>query len=91
MKETLDINSFMNQVLNIVNHLKFFGDDIEDQKVVEKVIRFFSTKFDIVIVAIEEAKDLEMLTVDEFMGSLLSHEARIDKNKGFALETAFKI
>lgn len=39
---------------------------------------------------IEEAKDLASLTINELMGSLLSHEAKIDKNKDSTLETAFK-
>jgi len=43
-----------------------------------------------VVVDIEEAKGLESLTVDELIGSLLSHEARIDINKDSTLETAFK-
>jgi len=43
-----------------------------------------------VVVAIEEAKDFASLTVDELMGPLLSHEARIDKNKDSTLETTFK-
>ena len=58
---------------------------------IKNVLIYFSTKFDVVVAAIEEAKDLEKLTVDESMGSLLSHEARIDKNKDSTLEIAFKI
>ena len=42
------------------------------------------------VAAIEEEKDLEKLTVDELMGSLLSHEARIERNKNSTLEIAFK-
>ena len=57
---------------------------------VEKVLRSLSTKFDVVVATIEEAKCLESLTVDELMGSLLSHEARINTNKDFILETALK-
>eukprot|EP00253_Pinus_taeda_P010915 PITA_10915 len=63
MKEIEDINSFVNQVMTIVNQLK---------------------------ATIEEAKDLTSLTVDELMGSLLSHEARRDINKDSTLKTAFK-
>lgn len=36
----------------------------------------------------EKAKDLTSMTVDEVMGSLLLHEARIDRNKDSTLETA---
>eukprot|EP00253_Pinus_taeda_P029269 PITA_29269 len=90
MKETKDIDSFMNQVIIVVNQLKIYGEDIKDQRVVENVFRSFSTKFDVVVAAIEEAKDLASLTNDELMGSLLSHEARIDRNKDSTLQTAFK-
>ena len=90
MKETEDIDSFMNRVMSVVNQLKIYGDDIKDRTVIEKVLRSLSTKFDVVVAAIEEEKDLEKLTIDELMGSLLSHEARIDRNKDSTLETAFQ-
>ena len=57
---------------------------------IEKVLRSLATKFDVVVAAIEEAKDLEKMTVDELMGSLLLHEAMIDRNKDSNLETSFK-
>ena len=90
MKETEDIDSFMNRVMSVVNQLKIYGEDVKDRTVIEKVLRSLSTKFDVVVAAIEEAKDLETLTIDELMGSLLSHEARIDKNKDSTLETTFQ-
>ena len=90
MKETNDIDSFMNRAMSVVNQLKIYNEDVKDRTVIEKVLRSLSTKFDVVVVAIEEAKDLEKLTFDELMGSLLSHEARIDKNKDSTLETTFK-
>ena len=91
MKETEDIDSIMNMVISVINQLKIYGQDVKYRTVIEKVLRSLSTKFDIVVAAIEEAKDLEKLTVDELMGSLLSHEARIDKNKDSTLEPPLKI
>lgn len=90
MKETEDIDSFLNRVITVVNQLKIYGEDIINQRVVEKVLRSLSTKFDVVVATIEEAKDLASFTVDELMRSLLSHEARIDINKDSTLETTFK-
>ena len=80
----------MNQVMAVVNLLKIYSEEIKDQIVVEKVLIYLSTKFDVVVATIKEAKGLATLTVDELMGSLLSHEARIDRNKDSTLETAFK-
>ena len=71
----------MNRVMFVVNQLKIYGEDIKYRTVIEKVLRSLSTKFDVVVAAIEEVKDLVHLTVDELMGCLLSYEARIDKNK----------
>ena len=67
MKETEDIDSFMNWVMSIINQLKIQGEYIKDRTLIEKVLRYFSTNFDVVVVAIEEAKDLETLTVDDLM------------------------
>ena len=80
----------MNQVMSVVNKLKIYGEEIKNQTVIEKVLRSFSTKFDVVVATIEEAKDFKKPTVDELMWSLLSHEARISINKDSTLETSFK-
>lgn len=45
MKETEDIDSFMNRVITVVNQLKIYGEDRKYQRVVEKVFQFLSTKF----------------------------------------------
>lgn len=76
--------------MNVVNQLKIYGQDIKDHTLVEKVLISLSTKFDVVVTTIEEAKYLATLTVDKFMGSRLSHEARIDKKKGFDFRNRFK-
>lgn len=90
MKEIKDIDSFMNQAITIINQLNIYGEDIKDKTVVSKILRYLSTRVNVVVAVIEEAKDLASLTVDEMMGSLLLHEERIDRNKDFTLETTFK-
>ena len=80
----------MNWVISIVNQLRIYGEEIEDQRIVEKVLRSLPCKFNSVVAAIKEAKDLSTLLVDELMGSLISLETRIDRNKDSSIETAFK-
>ena len=90
MKEGETISDYFSRLLVIVNNLKRNGEKIEDIRVIEKVLRSLTTKFEHVIVAIEESKDLEKLSIEELMGSLQVHEQRTQKNVGSMLEHALE-
>ncbi|XP_059075397.1 uncharacterized protein LOC131875327 [Cryptomeria japonica] len=90
MKESESVNQFMNQVLNVVNQIRSNGEELRDQKVIEKILRSLPSKFDSIVVAIEESKDLSQLSVDELMGSLLTHESRLNRNNNASFENAFR-
>ena len=74
---------------NDVNQLKMNGEQLPNQKLVEKVLRTFPKKFDAVVVAIEESKDLKQLSVDELLGFMLSHESRMNRYDD-SLENEFR-
>lgn len=50
--------------------MKVFGDNINDQIVVSKMLRNLTPQFYHVVAAIEESKDLTRLTIDELSGYL---------------------
>ncbi|KAH9291443.1 hypothetical protein KI387_043368, partial [Taxus chinensis] len=90
MKDSDSIDSFFTHAMTIVNQIRSYGETLEDQKIVEKILRSLPIKFDSVVVAIEESKDLTQLSVDELMGSLLAHEQRLNRSGASSLENAFK-
>jgi hypothetical protein len=53
-----------------------------DARITEKILRSLDLKFDFVVVAIEESKEVEKLIVDELMSSLQAHEQKIMKRNG---------
>ncbi|GJT18464.1 retrovirus-related pol polyprotein from transposon TNT 1-94 [Tanacetum coccineum] len=61
--------------------MKSYGDQINEEAVVSKVLRSLSSKFNHVVAAIEEAHDLSSYSFDELMSSLLAHEGTPHKNK----------
>ena len=80
MKESETMQEFFSKVSAIINQIRGYRDNINDQKIVQKILRSLSIKFEHVVSAIEEAKDLSKLTLDELCGSLEAHEKT--KNDG---------
>ncbi|XP_060668854.1 uncharacterized protein LOC132800002 [Ziziphus jujuba] len=79
MKENESISDYFNKVTSIVNQMASNGEILEDQKVVEKVLQSLLEKFDFVVVAVEESKDLSTVSIEELFGILKSHEFRVNK------------
>lgn len=71
--------------------MKSHGEDISDIRVVEKILRSLTSKFDSLVVPIEETKDLDTYIVDELQDSLISHEHRLRRYDGDSIENTFKI
>ncbi|CAB4298508.1 unnamed protein product [Prunus armeniaca] len=74
MKENESIQVFFTKVFGIVNQIRSYGDTILDKKIVEKTLRSLPPKFDHVVAAIEESKDLAAFSLHELIGSLEAHE-----------------
>ncbi|KAJ8773175.1 hypothetical protein K2173_028352 [Erythroxylum novogranatense] len=90
MKNNESVQEFLARVSSIVGQMRSYGDQITDETVVAKVLRSLSCKFDHVVAAIEESKDLSTFSFDELMGSLQAHEARINQSIMKDEENAFQ-
>ena len=54
------------------------------------MLRSLPNKFDSRVATIEESKDHSLLSIDELIFSLLSHEKRLNRSRNSSLEDAFK-
>ncbi|XP_019432586.1 PREDICTED: uncharacterized protein LOC109339582 [Lupinus angustifolius] len=60
MRDGDTIGEYFTKIRSLTNLMKGYGEVMKDQLVVEKVLRTLNPKFDHVVVAIEESKDLEV-------------------------------
>ncbi|XP_019432133.1 PREDICTED: uncharacterized protein LOC109339179 [Lupinus angustifolius] len=77
MKEGDSISDYFTKIRSLTNLMKGCGEVMRDQLVVEKVLRTLTPRFDHIVVAIEESKDLEVFKIEELQSSLEAHEQRI--------------
>eukprot|EP00253_Pinus_taeda_P007818 PITA_07818 len=88
MEDEEDISSYFPRVAEVVNSLKGLDEKIEESTIVQKVLRSLPDRFDSKISAIEEAKDLDTLKMDELHGILTTYEMR--KGGPNSKDAAFK-
>ena len=78
MESTEKVADYFTRILSITNLMKGCGEKLDDQMVVEKILRSLSPRLDYIVCVIEESKNLEDLKIEELQGSLEAHEQRLN-------------
>ena len=79
MNETESMDLFYTRFVGLINQLKSHGETIADQRVVEKILRILSLRFENLVVIMEEHIDMSVFTIDELQASIINHEHRINR------------
>ncbi|XP_006606646.1 uncharacterized protein [Glycine max] len=79
MEENEGIGDFFGRLQVLTNSMEGCGEKFTDLILIEKVLRSLNLKFDHIVVAIEESKDLKSMSIDELQGSLKAHEQRLQE------------
>ncbi|GAU44283.1 hypothetical protein TSUD_371830 [Trifolium subterraneum] len=89
MKEDESVHNFYMNVMDFANSFDDLGEKLSDEKIVRKILRSLTKKFDMKVIAMEEAQDISTMKVDELIGSLQTYESSVNeriekKNKSIA-------
>ena len=71
MKETESVDSFYTRVVGLINQLKYHGENIEDQRVVKKILSSLPPIFESLVVTLEENKYMSVFTIDALVQNVL--------------------
>ncbi|KAK0607415.1 hypothetical protein LWI29_014626 [Acer saccharum] len=80
---------FQDKLLDIANQCQALGTPISSERLNWKILRSLPKRFKAKVTAIEESKDVDVMSIDELLGSLQTFEACMKqkaKNKGLALK-----
>lgn len=80
MKPSETVSDYFGRVMVVANDMRNCGEDMQDVKIVEKILRTLTEKFNYVVCSIEESKDIDTLSVDALQSSLLVHEQKFKKS-----------
>ena len=61
----------------MINELRSFGEVISDVQVASKLLRSFSSKFDSIITSIEQFQHLDIISLEEVIGTLKVHKDKL--------------
>eukprot|EP00257_Ricinus_communis_P028207 XP_025015621.1 uncharacterized protein LOC112536924 [Ricinus communis] len=90
MKHGEIITNYFTRTMVIANEMRSYGEDMEDVKIVEKILWSLTEKWNYVVCSIEESKDTSCLSVDSLQSSLLVHKQKFKKEKDGDDEQALK-
>ena len=87
------LSDFYTNICDIANESFTLGEKILETTLVRKIVRSLPDRFSSKVIAIEEAKDLDSMKVEDLMGPLRALEITFKqrkKEKSIALKTVHK-
>ncbi|XP_028088668.1 uncharacterized protein LOC114289200 [Camellia sinensis] len=90
MKDMELLKDYFSRVMELINQMKIYRDNITNQRVVEKILISLPEKYNPIAAVIEETKDLADLNIEDLMGSIKTFEQSLSRQSEKSIESAFQ-
>ncbi|GAV63833.1 UBN2 domain-containing protein, partial [Cephalotus follicularis] len=87
MQPNESIKNLYNRLLDITNGLLGLGKVFGQDELVRKLLGSLNDEWEPKVTAIEESKDLKTMEIEELLGSLMTHEVKLNKRSANLVET----
>ena len=76
MKESETIKDYLDRLLSIVNKVRLLGFELNDSRIVEKILVTVPERYEATVTTLENTKDLSKISLAELLNSLQAQEQR---------------
>nr|XP_028964619.1 uncharacterized protein LOC114827120 [Malus domestica] len=83
------LSVYLTRLTDIVNQMKTLGEELTNQRLVQKILISLPKSYDSIASIIEETKDLDSIEVQEVIGTLKGYEQRLNMHSENLAEKAF--
>ncbi|GAV84716.1 UBN2 domain-containing protein, partial [Cephalotus follicularis] len=87
MQPNESIKNLYNRLLDITNGLLGLGKVFGKDELVRKLLGCLNDEWEPKVTVIEESKDLKTMEIEELLGSLMTHEVKLNKKSTNLVET----
>ena len=90
MRENELLKDYFTRLFDVVNKMKTYGEELPNERIVQKLLISLTKPYDSIVSVIEETKDTETLSGQDVMASLRDFDQRLGRHADFAPEKAFQ-
>ncbi|KAM1567638.1 hypothetical protein ACFX13_047467 [Malus domestica] len=90
IRENELLKYYFTRLFDVVNKMKTHGEELPNERVVQKLLISLTKPYDSIVSVIEETKDIETPSVQDVMAPLIAFHQRLERHADFATEKAFQ-
>ncbi|XP_070680041.1 uncharacterized protein [Malus domestica] len=80
---------YLVRLFDLITQMKSYGEDIGNQRIVQKLLISLPKSYDNIVVVIENTRDLETIDVQDVVATLKGYEQRMERHSENDTEKAF--
>ncbi|KAM1709691.1 hypothetical protein ACFXTN_000166 [Malus domestica] len=89
MNDNDSLSVYIAKLFDLINQLKSYGEDLSNQRIVQKLLISLPKSYDSIASMIENTKDLDTIDAQDVVAILKGYEQRLDRHGESSMEKAF--
>ncbi|KAB2603633.1 hypothetical protein D8674_004638 [Pyrus ussuriensis x Pyrus communis] len=89
MNDSESLCVYIAKLFNLINQMRSYGEDMSNQRIVQKLLISLSKSYDSIATVIENTKDLDTIDAQDVVAVLKGFKQRLDRHGESSMEKAF--